>query len=115
MNNSLKQCKNDCEELQKSYDNLKKESYRPDKGYTQIIHKYPEIQIFKRRVAENKARTQKYIVHLKKENAAIIEELKQNLYYKNKSTEKQETELIKLKNDLEKYEDDLQFYKKKTH
>ena len=50
---------------------------------------------------------------MKKENVAIIEELKQNLYYKNKSTEKQETELIKLKNDLEKYEDDLQYYKNK--
>ena len=100
------------EKLQRLNRNFQNQN-QSEKDYQQIIHRYPQIKVFKRKVAENKARTQKFIIHLKRENAEIIEKLKQNLYNKNKTTEKQETEIIKLKNDLEKYQDDLQYYKNK--
>ena len=82
---------------------------------TSKFHKKQELLIFKRRVAENKARTQKYIVHLKKENAEIIEDLKRQLQsYKHMCNKFEKDEQI-LKIKVTRLQDELNYMGTKTY
>ena len=67
------------EKLQRLYRNLQNQSNWKLEPENSKFQKKHEILVFKRKVAENKAKTQKFIVHMKKENAEIIEQLKEKL------------------------------------